>query len=548
MRPAPLPAGPRPAARSGTPGRRTWRGAPGAAAATVAGALGLALPPMWAVMPAAALAAGSPPVASTATTASTASTASTAEPAGTAAAAEGAWPATAATGPDPDAPAGRSASGGTGGRGDSGDSGGIGGSASSGPALSGGGEWRLLWNDGAANRDGVLARAHPLLGRPGVGAAPAAAVAELGWHGRAAGTAAAWRWHLDGDVLGRLQAASGSAQVLTDGRVNTLAASVEAGAWALSAGKQVVSWDVGHGFRPNDVVQQAPRRALLESALEGRPLLMAERFSADAALALVWVNPQRAGEPADQARGGREPALALRAFRQAGPVDWHGVARWGAHTGSSAGLAISAVPGTAWSWHGSLRLLQRHDGWDDGGLGATATLAAANPWQRRTRGGTTQALLGLQWTGDRHQSLLLEAWHDGSAPSDAQWRAWGQRNAALLEGGQAALAAAAAGSPGAPPAAWGGNLAWQATPWDGANLRQDNLFAHLAWQGAPWSASLDLLVQPADRGRSLTAQLQWQGDRWRLLAAWRQTGGPADALLRQLPQRGTGLLAAVWAF
>mgnify|MGYP000585430599 CR=1 FL=1 len=41
-----------------------------------------------------------------------------------------------------------------------------------------------------------------------------------------------------------------------------------------AAGRKVVSWDVGFGFRPNDLVQQEARRAsLLPSALQGRPLL-----------------------------------------------------------------------------------------------------------------------------------------------------------------------------------------------------------------------------------------------------------------------------------
>jgi len=74
------------------------------------------------------------------------------------------------------------------------------------------------------------------------------------------------------------------------------------------------------------------------------------------------------------------------------------------------------------------------------------------------------------------------------------------------------------------------------------------VFVRLAWQPDHWLLSLDALVTPADRGRTVTLGVQWQGDRVRLNAAWRAYGGPNDALLAQLPQRRVGLLAATWSF
>ena len=46
----------------------------------------------------------------------------------------------------------------------------------------------------------------------------------------------------------------------------------------------------------------------------------------------------------------------------------------------------------------------------------------------------------------------------------------------------------------------------------------------------------------------ITASLAWQGDRVRIDAGWRESGGPADAVLAQLPTRRTAYLAATWAF
>jgi len=48
----------------------------------------------------------------------------------------------------------------------------------------------------------------------------------------------------------RQQADAGSGRAW----VNELYASHDGGAWQLSAGKKIVSWDVGYGFRPNDMV------------------------------------------------------------------------------------------------------------------------------------------------------------------------------------------------------------------------------------------------------------------------------------------------------
>ena len=61
-------------------------------------------------------------------------------------------------------------------------------------------------------------------------------------------------------------------------------------------GKRIVAWDVGYGFRPNDVVEQEVRRLLLASTAEGRPLLMAEHFDASTAWSFVLVNPTQPRE------------------------------------------------------------------------------------------------------------------------------------------------------------------------------------------------------------------------------------------------------------
>jgi hypothetical protein len=308
----------------------------------------------------------------------------------------------------------------------------------------------------------------PTVCSPGIApATPAAATVEAllrhTWRTRLGGQPLA----LSGEALAWHQRSDGGASTGSL-RLNELQLSAERGAWAFSAGKKVLGWDVGFGFRPNDVVQQEARRSLVARPLEGRPLLQVDHFGDDSATTLVWAQPQHLHHSLADSPGAEESALALRHYQRSGAVDWHGFARLGRHTGASLGAALAWVATDSVAVHASLRQLQRHTAW--AGLPDPAgTLARQDPWQRTLAGAATQALVGLQWTGEARHSLLLEAWHDGTAPAAGAWRAWGAHQAALLA------------SP-APAAARAGNLAWQATPFDQTSLHRNNLFARWSWQ------------------------------------------------------------------
>jgi hypothetical protein len=314
---------------------------------------------------------------------------------------------------------------------------------------------------------------------------------------------------------------------------NELYAAGGGDSWQFSAGKKIVGWDVGYGFRPNDVVQQEARRNLLASTAEGRPLLMAEHFDASTAWSAVLVNPNQKRAQ----RGAEEPALALRGYQRNGAVDWHGFARYGAHTRGSVGAAAAWVASDALELHASLRWLAAAD--TVAADPAAQGLLRSNPWLDASLRHTGQALLGGTWTNAEQISLLAEAWWDGTALSDSQWRQWNARQREL---------AAMRGS-AAPSAAIAGNLAWQASAFSAAgSLRRSNLFARVSWTLDQWQPALDLLYTPADKGWVITASLGWQGDRVRADAGWRQYGGPAEAVLAQLPTRRQAYLAATWSF
>lgn len=386
-----------------------------------------------------------------------------------------------------------------------------------------GGQARLLWTQQHAADGGPVAQANALqagtVAEPDSGATVEAELRASGHGITAVATLQQHRWQTHS----------------SDGRawVNELFVAHDGGAWQVSAGKKIVAWDVGHGFRPNDMVQQEERRTLVNSTAEGRPLVMAEHFTADTAWSLVGVNPTAAPD----ARGALEPALAARYYQRAGAVDWHGFARLGAHTGASMGAAVAWVASEAVELHGSLRYLSRVDSKT---LSPTTTgLVASNPWRAHVQEDVPQLLLGGTWTHESQLSLLAEAWWDGSAQSDAQWDAWAQRNAQL-----AALATL-----GAPAPAVAGNLAWQAEAFGvSPNLRRSNVLLRLSWQNGAWTPALDVLYTPADQGRMVTASLSWQGDRVQVQGGWRGYGGPADAVLAQLPSRSTAYLSATWSF
>ena len=373
---------------------------------------------------------------------------------------------------------------------------------------------------------GPLAQAHALYGgiaadQPSEGAAQLQMQGSTQWAGL--------QWHAD--VLAQAQRPEGGPGH-TQAAVLEAYAAGQAGAWQWTAGRKVVGWDVGYGFRPNDLVQQEQRRTLVSQPLQGRPVLMAEQFGAESAWSLVAVNPTTGRD----ATGAGESALAARWYQRLGSADAYAFARWGRRTQGSVGAAWSWVASDALELHASLRHLARFDTWQDASASAGA-LANASPWRALTAGAAQQLLLGGTWTNAEQVSVLLEAWHDGTAPSRGQWKRWADRNAALRQ----------QGAVGAPAVAVASNLAWQTQAFSASpSLHRQNLFARLAWTTGPWESALDLLYHPADGGRLLTASLAWKGDRLRLEGGLRTSAGPGTAVVRQLPVQRQAFVQAVW--
>jgi hypothetical protein len=398
--------------------------------------------------------------------------------------------------------------------------------------LSASGQVRGLWSEQAANAISPSNQAERLL--PGLlPATKSLGVVET-------------ELHLSGKGITSIATAQGQLRETDQTRsthatawINELYGTVGDGAWQLSAGRKVIAWDVGYGFRPNDMVQQERRRNLIGTTLVGRSVATLDYFDATLAASLVWMNPEQiVQENAADKNFNEEQALAVRVYYRAGGTDLHGFAKYGAHSGVSVGAAVAWVATDALELHASARYLQRNSAKHL--APNSALLQRSSPWLAHTQTDVAQVLLGATWTTEEQHSFLLEAWWDGTALSSKQWQHWNNRNTALN---------ASAAKLRDYPRELAYNLAWQSQVLStGSSLQQENLFARWSWQTSTWQPALDILWTPQDDGRVLTASLGWQGDRWHLVGGLRLYGGPNTSVLAQLPSSKTAYVSATWTF
>jgi hypothetical protein len=326
----------------------------------------------------------------------------------------------------------------------------------------------------------------------------------------------------------------------TRGLVNEAYVDFGAGELRASAGKKILSGDVGYGFRPIDVLQREQRLQVLPPALEGVSNLTVERFTGDTAYSLVVANPghRERGTPKD------DGSLALRYYRRLGATDLHGIARFSDRFKTEAGAAFAAVPHESVELHGSFLVQRRGERLVPlADPASTADLLAADrALETQAVSSPRKALAGLTWTWESGWSLLGEAWWDGTAPAAADW----QRLAA-----QARRRSALAGLPGIPAIAVPGSLAASTRMFQQQSFARRNALARVSWTdpaGSGWSGALDLLRTLDDGGYSVTAALGWQADKLRIDAGVRRFGGRPDSAYRLLPERGIVFAGASLAF
>lgn len=313
--------------------------------------------------------------------------------------------------------------------------------------------------------------------------------------------------------------------------LNEAYTSHEIGAWQLSLGRKIMSWDVAYGFRPNDIVQQEQRRSLYSSTLTGKDLVSAEYFNARQSLALVsWRQAGNNTEAANQ-------VYAMRAYQRLAEADWYGFARYSATQNWSLGTAFSWVANEALELHGSYRYYQQRPGLREH---SKNLINLSTPWQVENLHSHSQVLIGATYTTPEQHSLYFEYWYDGLALSSAAWNNWQTRQNQLLQAYQQKTISAAQLAP---------QLAWQSQALSVAeNLRQHTVFLRWSWQQEAWQYAADLLWHPEDRGRIASATISWQGDRSRLEFGARHYAGPDTAAVRQLADRSKVFVNLSWSY
>jgi hypothetical protein len=306
----------------------------------------------------------------------------------------------------------------------------------------------------------------------------------------------------------------------------------------LGGGKKIMSWDVGFGFRPLDVIQQENRRAIFNSTLEGIPFVAWERFDETSAWTVLLANPGRgkAGSPRD------DESVAAKAYFRKEQTDWHAVLRVSERHQWETGMALTQVSEEGLEWHGSFLFQRRYEKLlnrlaEEPG----APLSASDPMEARVHENGVKALLGMTWTGTSGISILAEAWYDKSAYTASEWTAvadLARRQSALL------------GVNGIPEAAVRGNVAYSLRYFEQPNLLQQNLLARVSWKGesGTMEPALDVLYTPGDHGWVATLSAGYEGNRYRIDTGYRVFGGPDDSAYRMLPERRVIYVAGQFAF
>ncbi len=351
--------------------------------------------------------------------------------------------------------------------------------------------------------------------------APAAELAQVGGErGRGEADLRLRRGGLTAELSARAIARTGE-NLHSQGLVNELF--YEAGVLGqhLTLGKRVMSWDVGFGYRPLDVVQQEDRRALHPFALEGVPLLAWELFGDEWALTLLYANPLRGRTPAPR----DDESAALRHYRKLGAVDVHLVARYSERTQVQVGAALAVVLGDAVELHASSRYQRRSERF--AGPACGEPLAASDPTAVAVSADVVAALLGFTISPGLGLSILGEAWLDPAGSGADEWRALAARAS-----GQRALL----GDASFPVAAVLANLAWGQRAFDRQNLLRENLFLRASRKGERLEPAVDLLYTPEDGGWVATAAVGYQGERTRLEGGLRIFGGPPGSAYRLFPE------------
>jgi hypothetical protein len=300
-----------------------------------------------------------------------------------------------------------------------------------------------------------------------------------------------------------------------------------------SVGKKVLTWGVGFGLRPLDVVQREDRRAVNPPTLEGLPLLALEYFTSADALTLAWSNPLQGRDVDDR----DDEALALRYFRFMDDDDLHVVARLSRQRRFEFGAGGTHVVSDGFSLYGAALYGRRYPLTLNRLARDGELFSPSDPLRRTWRRHAAKAVVGAQWTGTSGWGVLAEAYYDGEAYRPRDW----QRLADLTKR-QLALSALA------PDLVATANVAWSSRAYASSNLMRENVLLRLSYDdGDSFKPYVEFLAAPRDRGTIMTTGFEWTRNDQRFLAGIRHYGGAKGSVYREVPEKGVVWLKWEWS-
>ncbi|HET8708197.1 MAG TPA: hypothetical protein VFM46_17965, partial [Pseudomonadales bacterium] len=193
----------------------------------------------------------------------------------------------------------------------------------------------------------------------------------------------------------------------------------------LTLGKKRLGWGVGYGFRPLDVIVREPRRQLISATTVGLPMVALDFFNEKSNLTFLCgsdLGDDDRLQPLAEKRGSSQEC-ALRFYQLVDTWDWQIVLHHSPNTDTELGTGFSGVVGDSLELHGELLNVRQYYQWHNSLLDSNQVIASRDPMVLRERMKAWQSVAGFTYTWANGFSVLGEAWFDGTALDQREWRA-----------------------------------------------------------------------------------------------------------------------------
>lgn len=289
--------------------------------------------------------------------------------------------------------------------------------------------------------------------------------------------------------------------------------------WTL--GKKVMTWGVGFGFKPLDLVQREDVRSINAPPLVGSYIFALDQYTENRSLSVIFANPFLDRASDDR----RDPSVSFRWYRLAGSHDFYGTVRLSKQRKAEAGLGFTHIINDEWSVYGSGLYQVRSHLKKNTLLNSELYFAYQDPMQAGDYGKHWKALLGAQWTGKSGLSVLFEGWYDGDAYTKKDWNALNdltqKQKQITVKTMQQLLS---------------GNVSASSQAFLAPNLLRENALFRVSYDDSKGRKSFaDVLITPRDGGGVFSLGFEWERNRSKFSTGYRQYLSKENSAYGQAP-------------